>query len=166
MHVLRDVSLVVSVGGLALLGSQVPRFVQEYEQRLGGALEEAERELAAFRSVATTEGLTFPAYVARLQHSGDSAVARTGGVILALDERTGELRDQARLLEGSGTLVKPFVLVGSYDPDVAAATWRKFNLTFTLDPLFAGLAALAGWLLHAACWSAAGRARQRRGRTA
>ena len=58
MRLFRDTTLVV----LALLGaialSQVPRFVQEYEQRLGGALQEARRQLGQYEILGAKRGRT------------------------------------------------------------------------------------------------------------
>ena len=45
MRLFRDATLMFLALGGAVAGSQVPLFVQQYEQRLGGALHEARLEL-------------------------------------------------------------------------------------------------------------------------
>ena len=66
MRALQELTLVVAILAGAIGGSQVPRFVQEYEQRLGGASQEAGRQLAAYRRVAEAAGQPFADYLRRL----------------------------------------------------------------------------------------------------
>ena len=76
MRALYDLTLAAAVLIGAIGGSQVPRFVQEYEQRLGGAFQEASRQLAEYRRVADESRLPFPAYVQRLTTSPDAVGRR------------------------------------------------------------------------------------------
>jgi Protein of unknown function (DUF2937) len=153
MRTIRDVTLVV----LTLLGaigfSQVPRFVQEYEQRLGGALQEARRQLAQYESLARNEGLPLEAFWQRLGASGDRSVAAVGRSIGAQAERAASLGAQAQALENAGRFMKPLVLLRQHDPELVAATWAKYEYTLTLDIGFAAAGALAGLLLNAVLWA-------------
>jgi Protein of unknown function (DUF2937) len=150
--VLRDLTLALLVLAGAVGGSQVPRFVQEYEQRLGGALQEATRQLEGFRAAAAGAGLDFAAYLERLRASGDPALAGTGAAIGASEGRAAALAAQARALERAPRLAKPLVLLRHHDRELLVAAWARFGWTLTLDPGFAALGALAGWLANAALW--------------
>ena len=149
VRALRDLTLIVLVLGGALGGSQVPRFVQEYEQRLGGAFQEAGRQLGEYRRVAEANGLSFADYLDRLTGSADPSVAATGRAIAAATGRLADLESQVAALRGSPRLLRPLVLMRRHDPELLRATWGRFEATLTLDPAFAALGALLGWLLTA-----------------
>jgi hypothetical protein len=166
MRTIRDVTLVV----LTLLGaigfSQVPRFVQEYEQRLGGALQEARRQLAQYESLARNEGLPLEAFWQRLGASSDRSVAAVGRSIGVQAERAASLGAQAEALEDAGRFMKPLVLLRRHDPELVAATWAKYEYTLTLDIGFAAAGAFLGLLVNAALWgvlAGSGRARRAAG---
>lgn len=159
MGVLRDLLLAALVLSGAVLGSQVPRFVQEYEQRLGGARQESARQLDAFRSLAAREALPFDRYVARLLESPDEPTVGIGRTIAETQRRSGSLESQASMIENAPRLMKPLFLLRHYDRDLLAAAWAKFEATLTLDPAFAGLGALLGWLLTAVLTALGGRRR-------
>ena len=152
MRLYRDATLVV----LALLGavafSQVPRFVQEYEQRLGGALQEARRQLGQYEILARNEGVPLAALWQRLGASSDRSVAAVGRSIGEQAGRAASLAAQADALENAGRLMKPLVLIRRHEPELIAATWAKYQYTLTLDIAFAALGALAGLLLNAVMW--------------
>ena len=70
---LRDLVLIVLVTLGAVAASQVPQIIQEYEQRLGGARDEANRLLAGHAETARTAGMTLDQYVAFLRSQNDRA---------------------------------------------------------------------------------------------
>jgi hypothetical protein len=162
VRALQELSLVIVVLAGAIGGSQVPRFVQEYEQRLGGASQEAGRQLAAYRRVAEATGQPFADYLRRLSGNEDPSVAATGRTIAATEVRATGLGAQAEALERASRLLKPLVLLRRHDPELLRATWARFEPTLTLDPGFAALGVLLGWLLNALLWGLA--RRRRRGR--
>jgi hypothetical protein len=153
LRILRDATLVILTLAGAIVFSQAPRFVQEYEQRLGGALQEARRQLAEHELLASREGLSLDAFVHRLAASPDRAVAGIGRLIGEQAERVASLGRQARALEAAGHLAKPLVLLRRHDRELLAATWAKYRYTLTLDPGFAAAGALLGLLLNAGIWS-------------
>ena len=153
MRALRDLFLVVLVLAGAVLGSQVPRIVQEYEQRLGGAKQEAARQLDAFRALAAREDLPFDRYLARLLESPDAPTADIGRTMAEMQRRTAGLEAQASMIETAPRLLKPLFVLRHYDPDLLRATWDKYEATLTLDPAFAALGALLAWALNALAWA-------------
>ena len=70
---------------LAVVTSQLPEFVQQYRQRLGGALDEVRQVIAAFDSEAQAQALSREAGIARLETNPDplaqarGAGSRSGG---------------------------------------------------------------------------------------
>jgi hypothetical protein len=153
VRIARDATLVVLTLAGAVALSQAPRFVQEYEQRLGGALQEARRQLAEHERLASREGLSLDAFARRLAASPDRSVAGVGALLGDQAERAASLARQAQALESAGHFAKPLVLLRRHDRELLAATWAKYRYTLTLDPGFAAAGALLGLLLNAAVWS-------------
>jgi hypothetical protein len=153
MRTIRDVTLVILTLLSAIGFSQVPRFVQEYEQRLGGALQEARRQLAQYESLARNEGLPLETFWQRLGASGDRSVAAVGRSIGEQAARAASLGAQAEALENAGRFMKPLVLLRQHDADLLAATWAKYEYTLTLDIGFAAAGAVVGLLLNAVLWA-------------
>jgi hypothetical protein len=153
VRIARDATLVALTLAGAVVLSQAPRFVQEYEQRLGGALQEARRQLAEHERLAAREGLSLDAFAHRLTASPDRTVAGIGALLGEQAERAASLARQAQALESAGHLAKPFVLLRRHDRELLAATWAKYRYTLTLDPAFAAAGALLGLLLNAAAWN-------------
>lgn len=152
MRFFRDLTLLVLVLGGAIGFSQVPRFVQEYEQRLGGALQEAQRQLARFDALALGQGVPLAALGRRLEESADPAVAGMGRVVREQAGRVTALMQQADALAGASRFLKPLILLQHHDAELLAATWAKYEYTLTLDIGFAALGALVGLLLNALLW--------------
>jgi hypothetical protein len=153
VRIARDATLVTLTLAGAIVLSQAPRFVQEYEQRLGGALQEARRQLAEHERLAAREGLSLDAFAHRLAASPDRSVAGIGALLGEQAERASSLARQARALESAEHFAKPLVLLRRHAPELLAATWAKYRYTLTLDPGFAAAGALLGLLLNATVWT-------------
>ena len=153
MRPLRELTLILLALAGALLFSQVPGYVAAYEQRLGGALDEARRTLYGFMQDAGSNGLSFEDYVARLKASSDGSVAATGGSIEALALRVASLTAQQEQLAASGKLEKPWVLLQHHDPDLLRASWAAYRLSPALDLEFGAAGLLLGWLFNALLWT-------------
>jgi hypothetical protein len=133
--------------------AQVPRFIQEYEQRLGGALQEATRQLDEFRRNAEAAGLSFNEYQARHLDSPDTALRATGRTIQGSVARVADLREQLQRLADATKFVKPVVLARTYDASLLGATWQLFAVTATFDPAFGAIGLAIGWLLNVLLWA-------------
>lgn len=153
MRFLRELTAIAFAVLVGFAVSQVPRFVQEYEQRLGGALQEASRQLEEFRRNAEASSLTFNEYVGRHLDSADAALRATGRTIQGSVLRVADLREQAQRLKDAGKFVKPPVLIRTYDAKLLRATWDQFAVTATFDPAFGVIGLLLGWLLNGLLWA-------------
>jgi hypothetical protein len=149
LHELTAIALAVLVGFMV---SQLPRFIQEYEQRLGGALQEATRQLDDFRHNAEGAGLSFNEYVGRHLDSADAALRATGRTIQNSVLRVADLREQVQRLSDASKFAKPVVLTRTYDGSLLRATWDTFAVTATFDPAFGAIGLVLGWLLNALVW--------------
>src|ERR1035438_6225201 len=65
----------------AVAFSQIPEFMQQYLQRLGGHLDEARRQLDQLQAAAARSGLTLDQLTAHTAAATDPAVGRLGGVL-------------------------------------------------------------------------------------
>jgi hypothetical protein len=153
MRLVRDLILLVFVLAGAIGGSQVPQFVQQYLQRLGGALQIAQEFVGKYEPLARSEGLTIDAFARQLADSADPKAARLGQAVLGQVERTAALEEHAELLTAAAPLVRPWELIRHHDAELLAGTWRDYRYTLTLDPVFGAAGAFAGLLLTAMLWS-------------
>jgi hypothetical protein len=117
--------------------AQLPEFMQQYLQRLGGHLDEARRQLAIFVRTAQEAGLTLPHYVERLTSNADHVAARTGGIVQDLVVRVDELAAAETALRGTSTWTRPFIFLRHLDGDIASGTWNVFRpaMPVTLEGL-------------------------------
>jgi hypothetical protein len=111
---------------LCLLGAmgfcQLPEFIQQYLQRLGGHLDEARRQLAQFEAVAAQSKLTLTQFIERTSTNTDEAVARLAAVMQNCVDRVAELTTAESALRDASLWEKPFVFFRHLDRSIASAT--------------------------------------------
>jgi hypothetical protein len=139
----------VAAGGL------VPGFIAQYRQRLGGRLAQAQLDLAGWQRIADQ---SFHGDLASLiRHhlsSTDPAFHAEGAVIRSLIATVRQLQDALDALHGS-VFHQALYLATHIDVGLARATLGEWvpTFSFSVDGLtFAGLFALAVWLLFHASW--------------
>ncbi len=111
----------------AILFSQVPEFMQQYVQRLGGHLDEARRQLQQFEHAALQSGLTLDRLIGQTAANPDPAVARLGGVMTEAVTRVDTLTAAQTALQDASLWSRPFVFLGHLDSSIARATWSVFK---------------------------------------
>ncbi len=111
---------------LCVLGAvafcQLPEFIQQYLQRLGGRLDEARRQLAQFETVAAQSKLTLVQFIERTSINTDEAVAKLSGVMQDTIDRVAELADAEAAIRNASLWEKPFVFFAQLDRSIASAT--------------------------------------------
>jgi hypothetical protein len=117
--------LLCVVGAVAF--SQIPEFIQQYLQRLGGHLDEARRQLEQFRATAAQSGLTFDQLVHATAANADPAVARLGVVIRDSQARVTALAADEQAIRAAHAFERPFVFLHHSDPEIVRATWSIFR---------------------------------------
>ncbi|GGK27333.1 DUF2937 family protein [Salinarimonas ramus] len=134
----------------ALAGSQGPEFAQQYEQRLGGAIDELAAIVARFDDSAAEAGLDREGALGRLEANPDDLVRRQGESAREAAERLARLERQAERLARSDGLGQVLVLVREADPQIADAAYRAYEPAVPVTvagALAAGLGFGAFWLL-------------------
>ncbi len=111
---------------LCVLGAvsfcQLPEFIQQYLQRLGGRLDEARRQLAQFTEVAAQSKLTLAEFIQRTGHNTDESVARLANVMSNTVARADSLAAADAAIRNAALWKKPFVFFAHFDPSIARAT--------------------------------------------
>ena len=120
--------LAVAVGFLlAVALSQLPEFVQQYRQRLGGAVDELKRVVAQFDAEARAQNLTRDAAVARLRENADPLAKARGADLQGAVQREARLEAQERAFADAGPIGRYWAFAERFDPDLAARTYRVFE---------------------------------------
>jgi hypothetical protein len=111
----------------AVIFSQVPEFMQQYLQRLGGHLDEARRQLQQFQQAAAQSGLTLDRLIGQASANADPAVAKLGGVMTSTVARVDALQTAQAAIQHASLWNRPFVFLRYLDPSIAHATWTIFK---------------------------------------
>ncbi|MFG5118102.1 DUF2937 family protein [Methylorubrum sp. POS3] len=140
----------------AILAAQGPEFAQQYTQRLGGALDELRRSIAALDADAQATGSSREAALDRLRANPDAFAARRGEAARADIERLKTLEAQKQALDSAQSpLGRLFVIARDPDLGIARAAYGDYRpaVPTTADGIVAGLlgffAAWAGWRVTA-----------------
>lgn len=111
----------------AALSSQLPEFIQQYLQRLGGSLDEARRQLAQFQEIASKSGLTLSQLIAKSRDAGEATVVRFGQLIQDTEARVNTLAAAESAIRDASIFSRPFVFVRHADFEIARATLGIFK---------------------------------------
>lgn len=129
-------SLLISVEGvfdrlLCVVGgalfSQLPEFIQQYLQRLGGHLDEARRQLEQFQNVAAQSHVSLHQFIVQTQGSNEPTVAQLGRVMQATVERVHDLAAAEAAIRGASLFTRPWEFFRHLDFSIAHATWAVFK---------------------------------------
>jgi hypothetical protein len=139
---------VLCVVGAVLL-SQGPEFMQQYLQRLGGHLNESQRQLVSFHDAARQAGLPFEQFVAQTKANTDAGVSQLGKVMERTTERTASLQAAHDSLLAASPWSRPFVFVRHLDYEIGRATWSVYKpaVPVTLEGLIYALGGMLIFLL-------------------
>ena len=140
-------AIILAVTG-ALAFSQVPRYVQEYEQRLGGAVAEAALAVRQDEQAAAEAGVPLDVLRTQLVASREVGVAAAGRAIGRRVDRLAYLRDHQAALTAAGPITRPFVLLSQADPELATDTFAQFTrwLAPVFDVYWGFVGLVLGWL--------------------
>lgn len=143
MIIIRRLSLAfgVLVGAAA---SQGPEYLQQYRQRLGGAVDELRAIVARFEADSRASGLSFSDGVARLRASVDVFVQQRGTQMAEIADRKDRLEGQQRDLAQPNPFGRLLAMAETLDPAVAAGAWKAYEpaLPTTGEGAAAGLLGL------------------------
>lgn len=132
--------------------TQLPEFVQQYRQRLGGAIDEISAIIARFDNEAHDNGLTENAAIAKLENNPDPLVKARGVDMERLIKRFNKLETVQTALESSNTLQKWTTFVTSFDSSIATRAYETYQpaVPTTSDGFVAGVIGfiVGGGLVH------------------
>lgn len=138
--------------GLGLSLSQFPEFSQQYEQRLGGAVDELRIVISDFDDTAAREGLTRTEALERYSANGDSFIVERGVDMTTTFARYERLSAHLVTLQDANLLDQLTGLTQYYDPEIAASTMEAYEPAVPVTPeglAFTGIGVLAGYGLLA-----------------
>lgn len=122
----RTLALALGLAGAVTL-SQGPEFVQQYRQRLGGAVDELRRVVARFDADAAATGRTREAAIEQLRANPDDLASAQGAAMRDHVARLGRLEDQRDRLAEAGPFRRLAVYLAGPDLEVSRAAFRDFE---------------------------------------
>lgn len=132
-------------GGVGL--SQFPEFSQQYMQRLGGAVDELERQVSRYEQDAEALGLTVEALLAELAAEGPRAETQAGHIATDI-ARHAQLSEALERLQGAGPFMRARMASLMSDREIAGQAFEAYKpavpATFE-GAVFAGTGFVAGW---------------------
>lgn len=119
----------------AILFSQLPLYMQQYQQQLNGHVNELRLQLNNLKKIATQTGKSLEQYIDKFRTTGDIDFLNQAEFIEGIQHRYNNLSSSLFQLEGASVLSKPFLFVQNLDWSIAKATLASFKpgLLFTLE---------------------------------
>jgi uncharacterized protein (DUF1778 family) len=123
------------IGAVAF--SQVPEFIQQYIQRLGGHVDEAQYQVELIRKAAASSGHTLSTFIELFIPHTDPSVVQQGQLIQRTIERARELAEALQAIKDASILTRPFVFLAEIKYPIAKATLEDFQpaVPLTLESL-------------------------------
>ena len=141
-------TVLAAVAGVAF--AQLPAFIQQYLQRLGGHVDEAQLNLSQVITGASFRTLDAPAREV---------------LTVSLNQRVSELETGEQAITSASASVRPFIFLRELNPDIAMATFRAFEPAVPLSTaglIYGVTGIVAGWLFYELLKVPAGLAVRRR----
>lgn len=145
------------VGALAggLTASQYPEYTQQYQQRLGGAVEELGVVIENFDQDAANQGLNRDQALARYDASTDQFLMERGLSISKTIARFENLKAHQQALIDAGPVEQFTAFASHLDPKLLSDTMNSYKPAVPVTPsglTFLGLGLLIGWGLFRFVW--------------
>jgi hypothetical protein len=149
--------ILAGAGGLvlAVVLSQFPEYAQQYTQRLGGAVDELQREVAQFERDASAGGLSRTEALERYNASNDDFLAGRGISMTFTLQRYDELSAALQRIEGAGPVERFQQLPAYLDSDIGRRTLEAYKPAVPVTPegiLYAGAGFIVGFLAVSGLW--------------
>ncbi len=140
----------VLIGGV-LAGGCVPSYISQYQQRVGGRLDQVKNDLAPFQGIANRfHGGELDALVKHHLASPDKSFQAEGQAVKAMLDNFARLQAMMDGLTGSIWHQMAFLAASLRSCEIGVATWQNFLPSFNLDPASMVVAgAFSGRLLAA-----------------
>jgi len=137
----------------ALLGSQIPEFVQQYTQRLSGHAAELSQLLNKLTHIASLSDKTLDQYINKFLSSTDPDFARQGEFMEGVVTRWQDLHMTLQSLTESSLWERPYYFFKYLNYPIAESTLHSFKpgINLTLEGLcYTGIGIITAFLLYQA----------------
>lgn len=125
----------------AVIFSQIPSFLVQYQQRLGGHVDELAILIKKYKAAASDNGRTIEEYIGLHLQSSVKEFAASGKIMSGNIERFTELSSSLKNLSESSGLFKFIHFLKDADSDIFNAAYKNFvpGLSFSADTVLYGL---------------------------
>jgi len=129
----------ISAAGI-LIFIQIPAFLVQYQQRLGGHVDELALLIRRYKSAAADNSRTVEEYIGLHLQSDVKEFVSTGKIMADNMERFTDLSSALKDLSGSKGLIKFFHFIKDIDFDIVKAAMKNFvpGISFSIDTLIFG----------------------------
>jgi len=122
----RLVALVIA-GSSAVVTSQFPEFVQQYSQRLGGAVDELTSFVTQFDADAASSGLSRKQAVEEYRNSENGFLGLRGVSVVGTIDRYERLSSLKKSLDEAGPVARLGTFFKDLESDIAQTTWGDYQ---------------------------------------
>lgn len=129
----------------ALIFMQIPSFMIQYVQRLGGHVDELNEIVKKYKAAAAENSRPLEEYIQLHIQSGVKEFASTGRIMSENIERLANLKESYELLSSSSGINKFLLFIRKADSDIVKGTYRDFTpgISFNIDSLIYAAAGIA-----------------------
>jgi len=129
----------------ALLFMQLPAFIVQYIQRLGGHVDELKLLIGKYKAAAADNGRSLDEYVQLHIQSGVKEFASTGKLMTENIERFNFLSDAYQQISKASGIKQFFLFIRNSDMDIIRGTYSDFvpGISFSTDSLIYAAAGIA-----------------------
>ena len=136
----------------ATSSSQFPTYYQQYVQRLGGRLDQAQVQVERIEAAARENGLTVAQYIERFTVSADPAHRQQAIILREELADLDRLRQAVEALAQAHAIERPWRFLQHIDVETARAALGDFGMGLPLTSeglVYAGIGLILGLLLLA-----------------
>lgn len=130
----------------AAIACQAPAFMQQYKQRLGGAIDELATVVRHFERDARAAGMDRASAIERYSNSGDQFFVQRGVSMQGTIERWHDMSDHWRAMTAAPVLTRLPTFITGADRALMARTWDAYKPAIPTTPEGLGYGG-AGFLL-------------------
>lgn len=130
----RFTSLLIAGCVGAAIASQAPEFMQQYKQRLGGAIDELATVVRHFDNDANAAGMDRASALERYTRSADSFFINRGRSMQTTIGRWHDMSDHWRAITASNPFSRLPVFLSGADKELISRTWNDYKPAIPTTP--------------------------------
>lgn len=129
----------------AMIFMQMPAFIVQYVQRLGGHVAELKLLIGKYKAAAADNGRTLDEYIQLHIQSGVKEFASSGKLMTENIDRFNFLNDAYQQISGASGIKQFFLFIRKSDMDIIRGTYSDFvpGISFSLDSILYAAAGIA-----------------------